>query len=112
MEPVHDDSIALVELAPPGPRQVKAEINARVEIEHDPARPRLPMLRVLVVVEQVAQHHQSNCGRTALLADPTSSYHRLNVARARKIEPCGAFKLRFGSPAGCQESPGLGPKDD
>ena len=67
MEAVHDDGVALVKLAPPGACQVEAEIDARVEVEHDPARARLPMLRVLVVVEQVAQHHQSNCGRAALL---------------------------------------------
>src|SRR5262249_21395154 len=92
MKPVPGPRVALVELAPRGPRQVRAEIDARMEVEIIRARPRLPMLRVLIVVEQVAQHHQSSCARAALLADPTRPYHCLDVTRARNIEPCGAFK--------------------
>ncbi len=60
MEPVHENGEALVEFAAPGACQVKAEIDARIEVQHDPARARLPMLWILIVVEQVAQHHQSN----------------------------------------------------
>src|SRR5262245_47947951 len=99
MEAVHEDGVALVELAPPGACEVEAEIDARVEIEHDPARARLPVLRILIVLKQVAQHHQSlRPNRTLSRSVRAALLPRGHLGA--KIEPCGPFKLRSRRPKG------------
>src|SRR5690349_2893103 len=109
MEPVHEHGVALVELAPPGARQIEAKVDARIEIQHDPARARLPMLWILVVVEQVAQHHQSNWGGTTpLVADPPRPCHCPDVPQAPKYRALWSIYYDLGFPEDAREKPSIG----
>jgi hypothetical protein len=54
MEPVHEDGVALIKLASPGPGLVDAKVDARIEVEQNPAQPRLPVV-ALGIVKKVAQ---------------------------------------------------------
>src|SRR6516165_9099585 len=56
MEPVHELGEAFVKLATPGLCLVKAEVDARIEIEKEPPQPRLPGAAVLVIGEEIAQY--------------------------------------------------------
>src|SRR5262249_15796108 len=105
-----ENGVALVKLATPGACEVEAEIDARVEIEHDPARARLPVLRVVIAIEQVAQHHQSlrpnrtlsRSVRAALL--PRGHFGQEKVTWAKKPSPVhhlSLVKLRSQRPKGC-----------
>ena len=55
VEAVHAGGKPLPQFAPPGARLVEAGIHARIEVEQDAARLRLPAFEVVVVVEQIAQ---------------------------------------------------------
>src|SRR5207249_1945587 len=110
VEAVHENGVALVKLATPGAGEVEAEIDARVEVEHDPARARLPMLRVLIVLKQVAQHHQClRPNRTLSRSVRAALLPRGHLGE--KTEPCGPFKLRFQRPKGYfRKAPDWDPK--
>jgi hypothetical protein len=54
METVHEDGEPLIQLASPGPGLVDTEVEARIEIEQEPAQPRLPTDLALVVVKEIA----------------------------------------------------------
>ena len=59
MEAIHDDGEPLIELASPGPGLIDAEVEARIEIEQDPAQPRRPTVFALVVVKEIAHSYLS-----------------------------------------------------
>jgi hypothetical protein len=55
VEPIHENGVALVQLTAPAARVIEPRVDARIQIEEEARKFRLPALRPRIIVEQVAQ---------------------------------------------------------